>query len=694
MSGLIIYYLQTMRRYSKGLISIIIATLFMTVVSLPESVKSKLPNDPVSTWAKKQKVTLGLDLQGGTQLDYRIDLRNTLERNEDDDPTNDVVIRDIVEGVRSTLERRVNGLGVAEPNIYTSDVGGEKHVIVELAGIKDVDEAKAVVGKTIQLEFKEPKTEEDPDALSKIEAEANETLQAALADPENFATLAQNVQTSDGKIAYSSEKEQWESSLPVNHKKVLPTMQVGQVYGELVENSGDFIIGAGGNIVERKGFLVLKLDAKETRDKTESTDEEVQASHILIAYEGSERAAEDVTRTKDEAREEAERILAEVQADPDNFAEFAKQYSDGPSSTSGGDLGYFGRGAMTPPFEEAAFALNVNDVSEIVETSFGFHIIKAFDKVEAVESVIKEEYYSYSEVLYDTSPDPWQSTGLDGANFKFASVTYDQFGAPQVAIQFDDEGGRKFEDLTERLTGKQLAIFVGGEIVSAPRVNQKIVGGQAVITGAGTLQDALQLANDLNTGAIDAPIILSGQYTISASLGDDALNLSLYAGMVGLIALGIFMILYYRMLGIFAVLALLIYSVIIVFVLKTTPIVMTLAGIAGIILSIGMAVDANILIFERTKEELRDGSSYIAAVTTGFERAWSSIRDSNVSSLITCIILWFFGNSIIRGFALMLGLGIIVSMFTAISVTRSFLKTLNGTRISKSKFLLGLKKGD
>ncbi len=681
-----------MRRFNKGLTGIIIATLLMAVVSLPDSVKSQLPNDKVSSWIKDQKVTLGLDLQGGTQLDYRIDLRNIEARNADEDESNDVAIRDIVEGVRATLERRVNGLGVSEPNIYTSDVAGEKHIIVELAGIKDVNEAKAIVGKTIQLEFKEPKTEEDPDALAKIEAEANITLQAALADTENFASLGESTQTSDGKITYRGSTEGWESGLATNHNGVIPNLNVGQVHSELVENSGDYMVTADGQIRERKGFLILKLDAKEMRDKTETSDGRVKASHILFAYVGSERAAEGVTRTKEEALVEAERILAEVNTAPENFATLAEQYSDGPSSTKGGDLGFFGKGTMAPAFEAASFSLEVDQVSGVTETDFGYHIIKVTDKEEGEDTVTQENHYTYSEILYDTSPDPWKSTGLDGAHFKYASVTYDQLGAPQVAIQFDDEGARMFEDLTERLVEQQLAIFVGGELVSAPRVNQKIVGGQAVITGTGSLQQALQLANDLNTGAIDAPIILSGQYTISASLGDNALQLSLYAGLIGLIALAIFMVFYYRLLGIFAVIALLIYSVIILFILKTTGIVMTLAGIAGIILSIGMAVDANILIFERTKEELSEGNSYIAAITTGFERAWSSIRDSNVSSLITCVILWFFGNSIIRGFALMLGLGILISMFTAINVTRALLKTLNGTKLSKNKFLLGSKK--
>lgn len=148
-----------MKRFSNSLITIIIATILMTIVSLPDSVKSKLPNDPVSTWVKNQKVTLGLDLQGGTQLDYRIDLRNANARNEDDDDSNDISIHDVIEGVRTTIERRVNGLGVSEPQIYLSNIAGEDHIIVELAGIKDIEEAKKVVGKTIQLEFKEPKTE-------------------------------------------------------------------------------------------------------------------------------------------------------------------------------------------------------------------------------------------------------------------------------------------------------------------------------------------------------------------------------------------------------------------------------------------------------------------------------------------------------------------------------------------------------
>lgn len=684
-----------MQRFSKGLIAIIIASLFMGLVALPESVKSKLPNDPVSNWIKNQKVTLGLDLQGGTQLDYRVDLRSIDERNADDDTSNDVAVRDIVEGVRATLERRVNGLGVAEPNIYTSEVAGEKHIIVELAGIKDVNEAKAIVGKTIQLEFKEPKTVEDPDALAKIRAAAEETLKKVLADPKTFEQVGQEVQTPDGKIQFTTNNQSFVSAISASQKTALSALNVGEVSKEVIENSGDFYATADGEVIERKGLMILRLDAKESREKTDTTEAEAKASHILISYEGAQGAASTVTRTKEEALAEAQKILAEVKAAPGDFGALAEKYSDDPSAKGkGGDLGYFGKGKMVPEFETAAFALEKDQISDPVESAFGYHIIKLTDKKAAETTKHTEDFLTFSEIFYDTKPDPWQSTGLDGSHFKSASVTYDQLGAPQVAIQFDGEGAKMFENLTDRLINQQLAIFVGGDLVSAPRVNSKIVGGQAVITGMGSLKKALQLASDLNTGAIDAPIVLSGQNTISASLGTDALNLSLKAALIGLIVLVLFMIGYYRIMGFFAVLALIIYSIIILFILKTTGIVMTLAGVAGIVLSIGMAVDANILIFERSKEELADGSSYIAAVTTGFERAWSSIRDSNASSLITCVILWFFGNSVIRGFAFTLALGILVSMFTAINVTRTFLKTLTGTEISKSKFMLGSKKKD
>jgi len=669
-----------MKRFSNGLIAILIATVFMGIIALPDSVKQSMPDNAVTNWIKSKKVTLGLDLQGGIQLDYRVDLKNAISRNEDSDTSNDIAIKDIIHGVLATLERRVNGLGVSEPQIYTSNIAGEDHIIVELAGIKDINEAKAVVGKTIQLEFMEPKTEVDPKEEATLMNNVNSTLEKALKPDADFATIGEDVKTSNGSVRFEATKESFETELPAYYASVLPNLKANTVYKDVIDGSGEYTRGSNGEIKEIKTKRLVKLIKSDVKDKTETTEEKVRASHILIAYSGAERAPSTITRTKEEAKARAEEALKAVQSDPTNFASVAEKYSDDPTAKGkGGDLDFFGKGAMTKSFEDAAFGMEVGGISEIVETPFGYHIIKVTDKQAASETVRKENSYTYSEILFDTTPNPWKPTGLDGSQFKYASVTYTQIGTPQVTIQFTGEGADLFEKLTDRLTGSQIAIFVGGELVSAPTVNQKITGGNAVITGNFTLQRALQLANDLNTGAIDAPIILSGQHNISATLGESALSVSILAGIIGLIGLTLFMILYYRMLGVFAILALLIYSTIIIFILKTTPIVMTLAGIAGIILSIGMAVDANILIFERTKEELLEGKNFSASITTGFERAWSSIRDSNASSLITCVILWFFGNSIIRGFALMLGIGIVVSMFTAINVTRTFLHTITGT---------------
>lgn len=774
-------------RFSKSLITIIIASLFMGVIALPDSVKNNWPDNRFMNFFKDPKITLGLDLQGGTQLDYRIDLKNAYEKNADEDPDNDVRIHDIIEGVRTTIERRVNGLGVSEPQIYLSSIAGEQHIIVELAGIKDIEEAKKTVGKTIQLEFKEPKTEVEKDEREKIDAEAASVLQRVQAEGADFKAIGDVVRTSDKKVDFRAEKTDFVSELPERYKEILPKLTAGKVHNAVIEGSDGYTVSSSGQLTEKQGLFIVQLAEKGVTDRTvketgtfedvakelgvtlemlenqkrenfddmeadaiwavnpndykytdilETEDElivyqvfsktegekSVRASHILLAYEGANRANSEVTRSKEEALAEAERVAALAQDNPGEFAKFAEEYSDGPSGPKGGDLGFFTHERMAKPFADAAFSMPPGVISDVVETEFGYHIIKVTDEKTAEGSVgvqllsigktdenrtklteamamtkphdviIQEEQFTFNEIFFDLTPDPWKSTGLDGAHFKYATVTYSQLGSPQVSIEFDSEGADMFEDLTERLVNQRLAIFVGGELISAPNVNEKISGGSAVITGNYNLQEAMQMANDLNTGAIDAPIILSGQYTISATLGESALKVSLQAGLIGLIFLAIFMILYYRLMGIFAVFALIIYSIIIVFILKTTGIVITLAGIAGLILSIGMAVDANILIFERTKEELNTGKNFSAAIVVGFERAWSSIRDSNVSSLITCTILWIFGNSIIRGFALMLAIGILVSMFTAITVTRSFLRSTTGTALSKNRFLLGTKK--
>lgn len=263
---------------------------------------------------------------------------------------------------------------------------------------------------------------------------------------------------------------------------------------------------------------------------------------------------------------------------------------------------------------------------------------------------------------------------VQGAQLAFSTVTRE----PYVQIKFDGDGAKIFETLTEKNVGKPLAIFLDNELIEMPVVQEKISGGEAQITGRFSRTAAKQLVERFNAGALPAPIILVNQQTVDADFGKDSLDKAIFAGAIGTLAVTIFMILYYRLLGVFAAVALLIYIAFTLAVFKIIPITLTLSGIAGLILSIGMAVDANVLVFERTKEELKRGLGFASAIEEGFRRAWTSIRDSNVSTMITAAVLYYFTSSFVKGFALALFIGVLMSMFSAITVTRTLLRSFLG----------------
>ncbi len=404
---------------------------------------------------------LGLDLQGGTHLVYQADLSNI----KLDDYT------DSMQGVRDVIERRVNLFGVAEPVVQVNKVGSHYRLIVELAGVKDVSQAIAMIGQTPALDFRE----------------------------------------------------------------------------------------------ERPAI-------------------------------------------------EKESILAEQK----EIEEKLKQ------------------GITITPEEE--------------------------------NLLLKDPFFT-----------PTQLTGryLEGAQLGFDQQTYQS----QVNLQFDDEGGKIFEELTRKNVSKHLAIYLDGVPISAPVVQGVISGGNAQITGDFSLTEAKELVQRLNAGALPVPISLINQQTVGASLGHLSLEQSLRAALWGFLAVLLFIILYYRLPGLLASLSLLIYIVLVLAIFKLIPVTLTLAGIAGFILSIGMAVDANVLIFERLKEELKSGKSFGGSIEEGFRRAWPAIRDGNISTIITCLILFIFATGLVKGFALTLGIGVLVSMFSAIIVTRSFLRWFIGGRL-------------
>lgn len=511
--------------------------------------------------------SLGLDLLGGAHLIYNADVSQI-----------DAADRaGSLAGVREVIERRINSLGVSEPVVQTNQVGDNWRIIVELAGVYDINQAIKIIGETPLLEFKE----ENPNA------------------------------------------------------------------------------------------------AKLTSEQQQQLDE---ANKII--------------------KEKADLVLKQVLAGGD-FAALAKQNSEDLGSKDNGGL-YAGikKGVFIPEYEDVIFnKLKVGEIyPELVESQFGYHIIKK----EAEKGTGDDREIDTRHILFKsktpqdlgivTEPE-WLATKLTGKNLKKARVETDpNSGVPEVSLEFDSEGAKLFGEITQKNVGKLVAIFLDGQPISVPRVNEPILTGKAVITGNFSLKDSKLLTQRLNAGALPVPITLISQTTVGASLGNESVARSLQAGIWGLLIVALFMILYYRLPGALSVIALLIYTAIALALFKLVPVTLTLAGIAGFILSIGMAVDANILIFERLKEELRAGRDISLAVTEGFRRAWSSIRDSNISSLITCAILFWFGSSIIKGFALTLALGILVSMFSAITITRQFLKLIVKWRMSEARWLYGVRR--
>lgn len=272
-----------------------------------------------------------------------------------------------------------------------------------------------------------------------------------------------------------------------------------------------------------------------------------------------------------------------------------------------------------------------------------------------------------------------RKTELTGKNLKKAQVSFNsQTGKPEVALEFDSTGAKLFETITSKNVGKPLGIFLDDQILSYPPpiVQSTISGGLAVISGQFSSNYAKELSIALNAGALPVPIKIIEQRNIGATLGQESIQKSMLAGGIGFLIVALFMIVNYGLLGVIADLALIIYALLVFAIFKVGSVTLTLAGIAGLILSIGMAVDANILIFERMKEEMRWGKDRITAIQIGFDRAFPSIRDSNISSLLTCGILYWFGTGVIRGFAITLAIGIIMSLFSAITVTKTFLRLI------------------
>ncbi|PIV90570.1 protein translocase subunit SecD [Candidatus Gracilibacteria bacterium CG17_big_fil_post_rev_8_21_14_2_50_48_13] len=772
------------------LIVLALLTIVCLLLTLPSTWKDSWNAPAWLSWMTEPSVNKGLDLAGGVGLDFAIDLDKVPE---DRRPQ-------VLSGIRQVLNGRVNSLGVSEPEIVFSTIGDEQHVRVTLAGVSDIEEAKKIIGKTIQLEFKVPREKPDAERSATMRTMAESFLASWKAAPDTEKKLLEKARETEPGNVYNGSKTVVESTLDPAFVKVLEATKPGEFTSEVVEatlsvDSGSELSTVRGMIAAKltkkdkelvrspknnvsmadvnkefgdapsadlgmltpktdlgqkswmstqmasmeagqvsdvldteDGFAVVKMNSKYTADQ-----EVMKASHILFTTTdaGNAAATPEETANRDAvAKKSAEELLVRIQADPSKFDELAKQNTQEPGGKErAGDLGYFTKGMMVPEFETAAFALEPGQVSGVVKTQFGYHIIKAVEKKpqgeiwadmsrilvcykgatdsacakatrskedaqkradEAMKKLREENVYGFDYALFNTTEDPWEPAVLDGKQltgeyFKKADAVYQQGSVvPIVRIEFNDEGAKLFEQLTEKYIGKPMGIFVGGQQISAPTIRSKIPGGVAVIEGGFTVKTAVALARDLNTGAIPAPITLSGQEIVGPELGQGAFEKSILAGITGIALLSLYLIAYYRLSGFLAVLSLFVYTIMYVSVIKLVPgFNLTLASVAALILSVGMAVDGNVLIFERFKEEMNKGSNVAANIKKAFERAWSAIRDSQVSSLITAFILFMMGTEAVKGFAVYLIFGIILSLFTAIWVTRVLMQACGAMGLYK-----------
>jgi preprotein translocase subunit SecD len=661
-----------------GVVAILVVAVLMGLTDFPSGFNKAVDavNKKISTefphWFEKP-FHLGLDLAGGVQLVYEADMSKI--------PAGDQ--SGAIDGVRDVIERRINALGVAEPVIQTNQAQGKWRVIIELPGIQDIELAKKTIGETPLLEFKEENTQpqrsltwQEKQDIAKYNSAAKTKAQTVLSKAlkgEDFVSLVKaysdDTATKDleGNLGYLNK-----ANGQVEIVAAVEKLNVGQVAPKVIEKN--------------ENLHIVKLLNKRDGEK------EVKASHILVCYKGADSCTKD--RTKEDAEKLANDLKKQVTAM--NFAEVASKNSDDPSvAINSGDLGYFQGNQMVKEFSDTAFEMKNGDISDVVETDFGFHIIYKVD-----ERYVPE--YQVADVVIDKKTeaevlppkDAWLFTGLTGRQLKTATVNFDQTsGAAEVSLEFNKEGADLFAKITARNVNKPVAIFLDGQPISTPTVQEEIKEGKARITGNFTLAEAKLLVQRLNAGALPVPINLIGQEIVGASLGGESVTKSINAGIWGLLAVMIFMILYYRLPGVLACVALLIYGVIVLFLFKMIPVTVTLSGIAGFVMSIGMAVDANILIFERLKEELRLGKPLHVSLEEAFKRAWYSIRDSNVSSLISCFILAWLGTSVVKGFAITLAIGVLVSMFSAITISRLLLRLLvNPARPIKNLWLFGAKK--
>jgi len=563
---------------------------------------------------------LGLDLQGGSHLVYRA-ASETPPSSED------------MEGLRSILERRVNSMGLGEPIIQLM---GDDRILIQLPGVRDPQRAKELIGETARLEFKLRKLAQPGDAEGITDEDIVSVRLTTLdtLDEEQVVgdatTTATSTETGTATTTEALDETESDTSTPV--MLIEFTDGGADKFATFVDSLEDSFMPLPGTLQYDENGEIVPGTGSIYPDLLTMSVEGDSLSPIYVSYYAFARTSDLRVIPLSE-----EPLIERVEEDGTTFK---------------------------------LMLLTVVENIETAEERFGLE-----PKITIGETIGKVD----------------EDVGLTGDDLARAYPgQLTGSGVPVVYIDFNSEGAKKFGEVTSNIAGTSdlLAIVLDGDELIAPGVERAIVGGSAYIRGNDfTIERVRDLAILLESGRLPIPIELIQERDVDAILGSDSLAKSIVAGAVGLALVLLFMIMYYRVPGVVAAVALIIYGALVLSIFKMLPVTLTLSGVAAAILSIGMAVDANILIFERMKDELRAGRTLLSAINIGFNRAWPAIRDSNISTLITCAILFWFadtlGATIVKGFAITLSIGVATSMFSAITVSRTFLRMLVATPLSR-----------
>jgi len=452
-------------------------------------------------------------------------------------------------------------------------------------------------------------------------------------------------------------------------------------------NINDSIITSASYGWEEHIIVQIPLKGNDSLQNSENIERAKAAIWKVVKIEFKE-AREQITLEDIQARQDlSEEILLELQEVTDEFFTETQRYTNLHENVVSGSAPN-----LDILFSPATWSGNISD--NIVEWEVSNELIKARNSDDEVWNlIVKKSSDTYEYLFISDEPSIWkvaadeQGRVLDDRYFTRASVQYNEAFQAMVELTFNAQWAEVFGNLTKRLSGEPIAIFVGGELLTAPNVNEPILTGRAVITGNYTPESADKLATDINTWVVPAPIYLTSERTIDAKLGQDSLKKIIYAGFSGFIVILLFLAFIYRLSGIIAAVALFTYVAITLAFLKQFWVVLTLASIAWLVLSVGIAIDANILIFERIKDELRKGKTILEAQKEWFEKSFSAIWDANITGLIVAAILFIFGINLIKGFWFILGLWILVSLFTVFFISRLFVRLLARSDVSERAFI-------